>query len=67
MTKSPYRTKDLIRGLLMASEAESMLIMVGSTVAGRQAWCWGKSLHLSQAWWRMPLIPALGRQRQLDF
>jgi hypothetical protein len=21
----------------------------------------------SQAWWRMPLIPALGRQRQADF
>jgi hypothetical protein len=22
---------------------------------------------LSQAWWRTPLIPALGRQRQVDF
>jgi hypothetical protein len=22
---------------------------------------------LSRAWWRMPLIPALGRQRQVDF
>jgi hypothetical protein len=22
---------------------------------------------ISQAWWRMPLIPALGRQRQVDF
>jgi hypothetical protein len=22
---------------------------------------------MSQAWWRMPLIPALGRQRQADF
>jgi hypothetical protein len=21
----------------------------------------------SRAWWRMPLIPALGRQRQADF
>jgi hypothetical protein len=21
----------------------------------------------SQAWWRMPLIPALGRQRQANF
>ena len=27
-----------------------------------------KSLrYSSQAWWRMPLIPALGRQRQVDF
>jgi hypothetical protein len=22
---------------------------------------------VDQAWWRMPLIPALGRQRQVDF
>jgi hypothetical protein len=22
---------------------------------------------LSRVWWRMPLIPALGRQRQADF
>jgi hypothetical protein len=21
----------------------------------------------SQAWWRTPLVPALGRQRQVDF
>jgi hypothetical protein len=25
------------------------------------------SYNSSQAWWRMPLIPALGRQRQADF
>jgi hypothetical protein len=23
--------------------------------------------NFSQPWWRMPLIPALGRQRQADF
>jgi hypothetical protein len=23
--------------------------------------------RISRAWWRMPLIPALGRQRQADF
>jgi hypothetical protein len=23
--------------------------------------------HISRAWWRTPLIPALGRQRQVDF
>lgn len=40
MTKSIYRRKDLIGGLIMALEAESMLIMVGSMVAGRQEWCW---------------------------
>jgi hypothetical protein len=26
-----------------------------------------KRMLLSQAWWRTPLIPALGRQRQADF
>jgi hypothetical protein len=26
-----------------------------------------KTKILSQAWWRTPLIPALGRQRQADF
>jgi hypothetical protein len=24
-------------------------------------------MQLSWAWWRMPLIPALGRQRQVEF
>jgi hypothetical protein len=28
---------------------------------------WFKTRYLSQAWWRTPLIPALGRQRQEDF
>lgn len=44
MTKSTYGRKDLTEGLFMALEAESM-VMVGSMVAGRQAWCWGKGLH----------------------
>jgi hypothetical protein len=26
-----------------------------------------KNQNQSQAWWRRPLIPALGRQRQADF
>jgi hypothetical protein len=26
-----------------------------------------QNLGYSWAWWRMPLIPALGRQRQVDF
>jgi hypothetical protein len=29
--------------------------------------CVVKTLGTSRAWWRMPLIPALGRQRQVDF
>lgn len=36
MTKSTYRTKDLTRGLLMALEGESLIIMVRSMVAGVQ-------------------------------
>jgi hypothetical protein len=27
----------------------------------------GRNRNLSRAWWCMPLIPALGRQRQADF
>jgi hypothetical protein len=26
-----------------------------------------KNSRLGRAWWRTPLIPALGRQRQVDF
>jgi hypothetical protein len=26
-----------------------------------------KKLRKSRVWWRTPLIPALGRQRQVDF
>jgi hypothetical protein len=26
-----------------------------------------KYLGITRQWWRMPLIPALGRQRQADF
>jgi hypothetical protein len=26
-----------------------------------------KEIQESRVWWRMPLIPALGRQRQADF
>jgi hypothetical protein len=26
-----------------------------------------KEKGVSRVWWRMPLIPALGRQRQADF
>jgi hypothetical protein len=26
-----------------------------------------RKVEQSQAWWRAPLIPALGRQRQVDF
>ena len=28
---------------------------------------WGRKMAISQAWWRTPLIPAFGRQRQVDF
>jgi hypothetical protein len=28
---------------------------------------WFKKVHHSRAWWRTPLVPALGRQRQADF
>jgi hypothetical protein len=29
--------------------------------------CFIKVLSRAEQWWRMPLIPALGRQRQVDF
>jgi hypothetical protein len=28
---------------------------------------WTKVTKISWVWWHMPLIPALGRQRQADF
>jgi hypothetical protein len=38
--------------------------------AGQEAWGWCQGLigmgGGSRAWWLMPLIPALGRQRQVD-
>jgi hypothetical protein len=38
-----------------------------STIAGGMATsCKYKSESWSLAWWRMPLIPALGRQTQVD-
>jgi hypothetical protein len=26
-----------------------------------------RKIHIAGRWWHMPLIPALGRQRQADF
>jgi hypothetical protein len=31
------------------------------------SFCCIQEIHFSRAWWRTPLIPALGRQRQADF
>lgn len=39
MIKATYRRKYLTGGLLTASESESMITMVRSMVAGREAWC----------------------------
>jgi hypothetical protein len=36
------------------------------TIEGAQERSEGKEQGLSQVWWRTPLIPALGRQRQKD-
>ena len=33
---------------------------------GLEIYC-NKRLEVAGQWWHMPLIPALGRQRQLDF
>jgi hypothetical protein len=35
-----------------------------TTLPGKHALA---EIHPSRAWWNMPLIPALGRQRQEDF
>ena len=37
MTKATYKREQLTVGLLTVSEGESMIIMAGSMVAGRQA------------------------------
>jgi hypothetical protein len=34
---------------------------------GLKKWFTSEEYLLSWVWWHMPLIPALGRQRQADF
>jgi hypothetical protein len=41
--KSTYKTKHLTEGLLRVSECESITIMVGNMVAGKQTWSWSSS------------------------
>ena len=46
MKKATYK-KYLIGGLLTISEGESMMTMLGSMAAGRQAWYWSRSWELT--------------------
>lgn len=54
-----YERKHLIVGLLTDSEAQTIIIIADSIVAGRQAWCWRSRREL--------YILSAGRQKEKDW
>jgi hypothetical protein len=44
-----------------------LLLLGRNLILGLRNESRGIRIHICQAWWHMPLIPALGRQRQADF
>lgn len=46
-TKVTSKRKDLIESLLIVSEDHSIIVIVGSMMAVRLAWCWRSSLELT--------------------
>jgi hypothetical protein len=52
--------------LLLGFPISSQRPILSSFIQDKLEGVWPIILHLS-GWWRTPLIPALGRQRQVDF
>ena len=61
-------TIDLAAQLVGGWEAEVGGPELGADLCytGRTCFCF-KNVCVSRAWWRMPLVPAFGRQKQADF
>jgi hypothetical protein len=51
----------------MITPAEVLKVNAGQMYKCQKMYVNIKIILMSQAWWHMPLIPALGRQRQVDF
>jgi hypothetical protein len=57
----PMKVENWPTGLLLKADCSAL-----TTGFGEFTWKYQYNT-VSQAWWRTPLIPALGRQRQVDF
>jgi hypothetical protein len=54
-----------VRGSLKRSQKmDAWYLTRSNQTRGRM---WVKIVGMAKQWWSMPLIPALGRQRQVDF
>jgi hypothetical protein len=59
VNQNEYSLKLFLLRILIIWTQDYMNIAMGEGVIKKRKGSW--------AWWHMPLIPALGRQRQVDF